>query len=65
MLHIADDLPIAIADREKIETMLFNLISNAIKFTETGGHVKVHASWMNQTFILQVSDTGRGIPLLN
>jgi signal transduction histidine kinase/ligand-binding sensor domain-containing protein len=62
MLHIADDLPIAIADREKIETMLFNLISNAIKFTETGGHVKVHASWMNQTFILQVSDTGRGIP---
>lgn len=61
-MKISDDIPSIIADLEKTEAILSNLISNAIKFTSSGGRVTVHAHWEQDTFIIGVSDTGRGIP---
>ena len=60
--HVPDDIPQVLADAEKIETMLTNLIANAIKFTEAGGRVGVNAFWKKESLILRVSDSGRGIP---
>ena len=54
-------------DHDKIERILFNLLSNAFKFTPQGGKVKVSLlttiNEQKQTqLILKVSDTGIGIP---
>jgi PAS domain S-box-containing protein len=60
---ISDDMPISIVgDAQRIKQILVNLISNAIKFTETGGvSVKVYKSHPNK-WEMRVSDTGPGIP---
>lgn len=50
------------ADREKLEIMLFNLISNAIKFTPAGGTVLVKLSANDTEVNFQVNDSGAGIP---
>jgi PAS domain S-box-containing protein len=52
-----------IADREKLEQIMLNLLSNALKFTPPGGRVTFTAerSTGDQTIALHVSDTGIGI----
>jgi len=50
------------ADSDAISQLAVNLISNAIKFTEPSGSVKVKLSKMGKTQIFEVSDTGLGIP---
>jgi signal transduction histidine kinase len=55
----------ALVDREKIEQILLNLLSNASKFTPPGGCVTVEASITpesDELVELKVSDTGVGIP---
>ena len=49
------------ADRNMINSVLQNLISNAIKFTERGGRVTVSARTYDSTVEISVSDTGVGI----
>jgi signal transduction histidine kinase/ligand-binding sensor domain-containing protein/CheY-like chemotaxis protein/AraC-like DNA-binding protein len=55
-------------DHDKIERILFNLLSNAFKFTPPGGHVSVILSVANMNskdgrlFEMKVIDTGIGIP---
>lgn len=49
-------------DRSKVEIMINNLISNAIKFTPDGGKIVIKAEVKNNQFVLTVSDTGPGIP---
>lgn len=50
-------------DRDKIEQVLYNLISNAIKFSFTGGKVMVNVKLTEHNSFLQieVTDTGAGI----
>jgi signal transduction histidine kinase len=59
---VSDDL-VARADREKVQQILLNLLTNAIKFTSQGGGVCIEAgtSSASQVF-LKVTDTGTGIP---
>lgn len=61
---------ITLFDHDKIERILFNLLSNAFKFTPQGGKVKVslHTAINEKKhteLILKVSDTGIGIPECN
>lgn len=51
-----------IADREKMERILYNLLSNAFKFTPDGGTVRVNLSAKGEEIALSVSDTGMGMP---
>ncbi|MFH0755992.1 MAG: PAS domain S-box protein [Bacteroidota bacterium] len=53
------------ADRKMIHTVLRNLVSNALKFTRTGG--SVHIGWKDsgKEFEFCISDTGVGIPAEN
>jgi PAS domain S-box-containing protein len=49
-------------DRSKLQMILLNLISNAIKFTPRGGKVTVNLTQdTNQDFLISVKDTGIGI----
>jgi len=50
------------ADPQMLETIIRNLVSNAIKFTKTGGQIKVSAKKINGSVVINVSDTGIGIP---
>ncbi|MBT8383791.1 MAG: PAS domain S-box protein, partial [Ignavibacteria bacterium] len=52
---------VVFADRYMIESILRNLISNAIKFTDTGGKVKIEVSTMSKFAQVSVSDNGVGI----
>ncbi|HEY9732548.1 MAG TPA: ATP-binding protein [Drouetiella sp.] len=49
-------------DREEIRRVVQNLIDNSLKFTPSGGKIKVELSQNPDTTTLTVSDTGRGIP---
>jgi CheY-like chemotaxis protein len=51
------------ADKSKFKQVLYNLLSNAIKFTPQGGKVWVSAHADAENLIVDVGDTGVGIPL--
>ncbi|MEM6395013.1 MAG: ATP-binding protein [Bacteroidota bacterium] len=48
-------------DEEKIRQIVTNLLSNALKYTPSGGKVTLTAEQKGQQFYLSVRDTGRGI----
>lgn len=48
-------------DPDKIERIMLNLISNAIKFTNPGGHIFINIFDKNDYIIICVEDTGIGI----
>ena len=50
------------ADERRLKQALFNLISNAIKFTPAGGSIRLEARRSSGELILAVTDTGVGIP---
>jgi two-component system phosphate regulon sensor histidine kinase PhoR len=60
-LDMPDSLPPILAANEDIEHLLSNLISNAIKYTETGGSVRVSFRAENDDVVGVVEDTGIGI----
>ncbi|MDZ8237092.1 MAG: GAF domain-containing sensor histidine kinase [Nostoc sp. ChiQUE01a] len=51
-----------IADSERVEQILWNLLTNAIKFTPENGSVTLRLWVEDDTAIFQVEDTGIGIP---
>jgi PAS domain S-box-containing protein len=55
-------LPLLAGDRARLAQLLDNLVSNAVKFTPQGGRVDVRASSSRGNAILEVRDTGMGIP---
>jgi NtrC-family two-component system sensor histidine kinase KinB len=59
---IEDQLPLVLADPEKIVWVLNNLIANAIRHSARGGNVTVSAHKMGEMVHISVSDNGEGIP---
>ena len=58
------DTPVAIdGDGEALRELVDNLVSNAIKFTPAGGKVDVRLAVEGSQVVLEVEDTGIGIPL--
>ncbi len=55
-------LPQVRGDVVSISMLVGNLVANAIKYNKPGGSVAIRASSLGSTIILQVSDTGIGIP---
>lgn len=61
-IDIHDSVPLAlVGDQARLQQILVNIVSNAIKFTETGG-VEVEVEWSGECIEITVSDTGIGIP---
>jgi signal transduction histidine kinase len=50
------------ADRRALKQIVLNLLSNALKFTQRGGHVWIKASCDGEFVTLSVRDDGIGIP---
>ncbi|MDB4915344.1 MAG: ATP-binding region ATPase domain protein [Gemmatimonadetes bacterium] len=53
---------IAMADREKVEQILINLLGNAVKFTPAGGEITLYADSDEGRIRIHVRDTGVGVP---
>jgi signal transduction histidine kinase len=58
---VAPDIGTLLADRDKLERILLNLLFNALKFTGAGGRVELRAERHESDWTLQVRDTGMGI----
>ncbi|MEM9244658.1 MAG: response regulator [Cyanobacteria bacterium P01_F01_bin.153] len=56
-----DDGPPAYVDIERFDKVLYNLLSNAMKFTPSGGTITVSLGCTSDSFVLKVQDTGIGI----
>ena len=54
-------IPLVYIDRTAMERVMTNLISNAIKYTERGGSVKIYISYLVDDVYVKVTDTGFGI----
>jgi len=58
----ADDHLVVDGDRARLAQVFDNLISNAIKFTPAGGRIDVRVFRSDAAAVVEVSDTGSGIP---
>ena len=58
--NIGDDVDIVEADRTRLRQVMWNIIGNAIKFTETG-HVALNLQMRNNNLLVSIEDTGIGI----
>ncbi|MDP9199676.1 MAG: ATP-binding protein [Pseudomonadota bacterium] len=56
-----DDVEL-VADRSKLKLVLDNLLSNALKFTPGGGTIHLHAFQAGRSTVIDLADTGPGIP---
>jgi signal transduction histidine kinase/DNA-binding response OmpR family regulator len=63
-LAVGKELPLLVADRAKLKQILYNLVSNAIKFTPEGGRVRTSVTRSTDGapgVTIAVTDTGIGI----
>lgn len=61
VIEAADDLPLINADGARLQQIVWNLVSNALKFTPARGEVAVRVSRSGAELIIRVSDTGIGL----
>jgi two-component system CheB/CheR fusion protein len=64
-LEIAPDLPDIEADELKVKEIIYNLVSNAVKFTSEGGKIGMRAKKIGSEIEVVVWDTGVGIAAEN
>ncbi len=62
---VAPDLGAVMADRDKLEKTVLNLVFNALKFTPAGGTVSLRAGREGENLVITVKDTGVGISAKN
>jgi signal transduction histidine kinase/CheY-like chemotaxis protein/putative methionine-R-sulfoxide reductase with GAF domain len=61
-LEVGPEVGLLDADRLRFRQVVLNLLSNAVKFTPNGGRVAVRASIRDQDLLVEVTDTGPGVP---
>jgi two-component system sensor kinase FixL len=60
---VAPDLPAVKVDGDKIKQVLLNLLKNAAEAMPNGGKITIEARATQQAIIIEITDTGVGIPL--
>lgn len=59
---VTADVPPVYADREGIERVVFNILTNSIKYTPEGGNIKIYVGFVYNDAYIKVIDNGLGIP---
>ena len=62
VVEAAGDLPTILTDRDQIERVIVNLVTNATRATPTGGSITITAGRRDGEIAFSVGDTGAGIP---
>ena len=62
-ISLARDLPVITIDGDKMKQALLNLVKNACEAMPHGGKITINAFMADGALILEISDTGEGIPL--
>jgi two-component system phosphate regulon sensor histidine kinase PhoR len=58
---IAPDVPVIQADTTRLQEVLYNLLDNAVKYSQPNGRIRLQAIRRDSQVVLGVSDTGIGI----
>ena len=62
-LNIRGKMPDMNGDRERLEQVVINILSNAVKYTPSGGHIVLSAARRDEGHVMiRVKDDGMGIP---
>lgn len=61
-VQVEPDLPCLTGNRDALEQVVLNVVSNAIKYTQDGGTIAVSAVQENHDLVVRVTDNGSGIP---
>ena len=59
---VTADVPPVYADKEGIERVVINILTNAIKYTPEGGNIKIYVGFVYNDAYIKVIDNGLGIP---
>jgi len=65
ILEISDDVPDAFGDPIRLQQVADNLLNNAIRYSPNGGQITVRLKHEGEQIILQVEDSGLGIPYMD
>ena len=61
VLALSPSLPPVRADADRVQQVVTNLLSNALKFTPSGGNIRLGARQRGSAVVVEVRDTGRGM----
>ena len=59
---VTADVPNVYADRDGIERVILNILSNSIKYTPEGGKIDIYVGYVHNDAYIKIKDTGIGIP---
>ena len=59
---VTSDVPLVYADKNGIERVVLNILTNAIKYTPENGNIKVYVGFVYNDAYIKIIDTGIGIP---
>lgn len=62
---IENNVPMITTESDKLEQVIVNILSNAIKYTPEGGHIKVISGALYSEIFIKIIDDGIGIPKEN
>lgn len=55
--------PLVLADRDRVEEVIMNLLDNAVKYSVRGRQIRVRGQVTDDKVVISVTDIGQGIPL--
>ncbi len=57
-----NEIPAIPIDYDRMQQVIINIVSNAIKYTPNYGNVKIYSSYVSDNAIIRIADNGMGIP---
>lgn len=61
VVDFPDDFPVALGDEDRIAQVMYNLVSNAVKYSPNGGEIRISGTAQSKEVIICVQDEGGGI----
>jgi PAS domain S-box-containing protein len=61
-VEVPPGLPVVSGDPDRLQQVVWNLVSNAVKFTPEGGRIDVRLERADSALVLTITDSGKGIP---
>lgn len=59
---VTANVPLVYANQDGIERVVLNILTNSIKYTKEGGHIKIYVGFVYNDAYIKVIDNGLGIP---